>query len=221
MAGHALKIDSGMSKAAAWMQIAIAYLAIEGALWTHGATQQIWYVAASVIIIVLTLASQSRTRALGLGTSGFTGALIVVPLAAVVSAMVLLLAAYMGTLRPLYGASSVFAHMLAYGVWALEQEFILNSFFYNRLEAAIGPTRGAALLAALLFSMAHIPNPVLVPVTFVGGLLLVEAFRRWRNIYPLAIAHAMLGLTLAVSIPDPVMRHMRVGLAFLRFKLQS
>lgn len=221
MAGHALKIDSGMSKATAWMQIAIAYLAIEGALWTHGATQQIWYVAASVIIIVLTLASQSRTRALGLGTSGFTGALIVVPLAAVVSAMVLLLAAYMGTLRPLYGASSVFAHMLAYGVWALEQEFILNSFFYNRLEAAIGPTRGAALLAALLFSMAHIPNPVLVPVTFVGGLLLVEAFRRWRNIYPLAIAHAMLGLTLAVSIPDPVMRHMRVGLAFLRFKLQS
>ena len=69
----------------------------------------------------------------------------------------------------------------------------------------------------MLFSFVHIPNPVLVPATLIGGMFFVEAFRRWRNIYPLGIAHAALGLSLAIAVPDSWMHHMRVGLSFLRF----
>jgi hypothetical protein len=60
-----------------------------------------------------------------------------------------------------------------------------------------------------------------MPATFIGGLFFVELFRRFRNIYPLAVAHAMLGLTLAITIPDDWLRHMRVGLGFFHFHPQG
>jgi membrane protease YdiL (CAAX protease family) len=69
----------------------------------------------------------------------------------------------------------------------------------------------------VLFSAAHLPNLVLVAATVVAAVFFVSVFQRWRNIYPLAIAHAMLGLSLAASVPDPVLRHMRVGIGFLHF----
>jgi hypothetical protein len=38
-----------------------------------------------------------------------------------------------------------------------------------------------------------------------------------RNLYPLAVAHALIGLALAVSVPDSIQRHMRVGLGYLHY----
>jgi len=133
----------------------------------------------------------------------------------------LVLGAWAGTLRSLFGAGSVYLHAFGYGIWSLEQEFILNSFFYLLLEKLLGNNHRTALCAALLFSFAHIPNPILVPATLVGGMLFVEAFRKWRNIYPLGFAHAMLGLSLALTVSDSWMHHMRVGLSFLRFHMNG
>jgi hypothetical protein len=42
-------------------------------------------------------------------------------------------------------------------------------------------------------------------------------FLRCRNVYPLAMAHAILGITVAVTIPGPVVHNMRVGLGYLRY----
>lgn len=72
----------------------------------------------------------------------------------------------------------------------------------------------AVLVTAFLFSIAHIPNPVLVPVTFFAGLAFTGRFRKYRDLYPLALAHAFLGLALAAAVPDAVTHHMRVGLAY-------
>ncbi|PYV85471.1 MAG: CAAX protease family protein, partial [Acidobacteria bacterium] len=38
---------------------------------------------------------------------------------------------------------------------------------------------------------------------------------RWRNLYPIGIIHAALGLTIAFSFPDRWLHHMRVGIGFL------
>jgi membrane protease YdiL (CAAX protease family) len=65
-----------------------------------------------------------------------------------------------------------------------------------------------------LFCIAHIPNPVLMLATLGMGLFWAELFRRYRNIYPLSVAHAILGLSLSVTIPEPVTHHMRVGIAY-------
>jgi len=56
---------------------------------------------------------------------------------------------------------------------------------------------------------------LLTVLSFLGGLLFCELFRRWRNLYPLGIIHAALGLTIAASLPDKWLHHMRVGMGDL------
>jgi membrane protease YdiL (CAAX protease family) len=73
------------------------------------------------------------------------------------------------------------------------------------------------LVAAGIFSAAHLPNPVLTPITLIWGLTACIVFLRYRNVYPLAAAHAILGITVAITIPGPVMHNMRVGLGYLTY----
>ncbi len=204
-----------------WAEVVIAFLLIESALWSTGPTQKIFSFVGMLAILGFTVANRSCLKELGLGRTGFWGAMVAVPIAVAVAGGFLVLGAWAGTLRSLFGAGSVYLHAFGYGIWSLEQEFILNSFFYVLLEKLLGNNHRTALCAALLFSFAHMPNPILVPATLVGGLLFVEAFRRWRNIYPLGIAHALLGLSLALTVSDSWMHHMRVGLSFLRFHVNG
>lgn len=101
-----------------------------------------------------------------------------------------------------------------YAIWALVQQFILQSIFFVRLESLVGGRRAAAWTASL-YAAAHIPNPVLTLLSFSGGLLFCELFRRWRNLFPLGIIHAAVGFTIAASLPDKWLHHMRVGIGYL------
>jgi len=92
-----------------------------------------------------------------------------------------------------------------------------QSFFFVRFEEWLGGKR-AVWVNAALFSAAHIPNPVLLPATFLGGLGFSEAFRRWRNVYPIWIAHAMLGMCIAAAFPTAWTHSMRVGISYLLWK---
>ena len=76
----------------------------------------------------------------------------------------------------------------------------------------------AALTAATLFAAAHVPNPVLMPVDVALGPAACLLFLRYRNIYPLMMAHAILGITVAMTIPGPVDHNMRVGLGYLTYR---
>jgi hypothetical protein len=40
---------------------------------------------------------------------------------------------------------------------------------------------------------------------------------RYRNLYPLMMAHAILGITVALTVPGPVVHNMRVGLGYLTY----
>lgn len=200
----------------------VALLALmEGALWSEKKDQGHWYIAALIVLIVSVLASRPHVDELGIGLRGLKDSAWTIPLAASICGIGILIATEFGTLSLLYGPQRVYWHSIFYVIWALEQQFILNSFFYKRFESLLGDTTIAVVATALLFAVVHIPNPVLVPLTFLGGIFFVETFRRWRNIYPIAVAHAMFGLTLAITIPDHWIRHMRVGLGFLRFKVHG
>jgi membrane protease YdiL (CAAX protease family) len=58
---------------------------------------------------------------------------------------------------------------------------------------------------------------VLTTATLVGALVFCEMFRRYRSIYPIAIVHAMLGLTIGLTVPDNLLHHMRVGIGYLQY----
>ena len=102
---------------------------------------------------------------------------------------------------------------LQYAIWAFVQQFILQSFFYVRLETLLG-SRKAVLATTALFALAHLPNTILTIVTIFAGLFFCEMFRHYRNIFPLGAVHAALGLTMAASFSDSLLHHMRVGIGY-------
>jgi len=103
-----------------------------------------------------------------------------------------------------------------YVIWAIGQQFLLQSFFYLRFEALLGG-RLAVLASTGLFAVLHLPNFPLTGMTLLGGLFFTELFRIYRSLYPLAIVHALMGIAIAYSFPDSLMHHMRVGLSFWQF----
>ncbi|MGB9233586.1 MAG: CPBP family glutamic-type intramembrane protease [Terriglobales bacterium] len=117
------------------------------------------------------------------------------------------------------GASAILPNLYrsgGYVIWALLQEFLLQSFFFARCEELFGSS-AAVWAAATLFAAAHLPSPILTTFALFGGLFFCEMFRRYRSIYPLAIIHAALGLTVAITMPDSLMHHMRAGIGYLQY----
>ena len=76
-------------------------------------------------------------------------------------------------------------------------------------------------VAAALFAIAHLPNPLLTVVTVLWGATACLLYLRYRNLYPLMIAHAILGIAIAITVPGPVDHNMRVGLGYLTYHSHS
>jgi membrane protease YdiL (CAAX protease family) len=104
-------------------------------------------------------------------------------------------------------------NILPYFVWAIFQQFLLQSFIFLRMESALGSTL-AVLASSALFTFAHLPNLPLTGLTLFGAFFFTDLFRRYRSIYPLGIAHFLMGISIAYSFPTSLMHHMRVGLSF-------
>jgi len=67
------------------------------------------------------------------------------------------------------------------------------------------------MLTGLIFAACHWPNPVLVPLTLIGGTAMAWMFGRQRNIIPLAIGQAILGSLIFWAFPLAWHHHLRVG----------
>lgn len=110
-----------------------------------------------------------------------------------------------------------------YLAFCVLQQVALNSLFQNRMLALFhdGPQApntssvqrewAASLLTGVIFAACHWPNPVLVPLTFVGGTVMAWMFPRQRNIIPLAIGQAILGSLIFWAFPVAWHHHLRVG----------
>jgi len=202
------------------VEVFVAWALIEATIWNTGKTQSRLFWISALFIIASTSAHRPQLKDLGLGLRGLRASLWVIPAAVVLSGAAVLLAWAAGTLHPLYGLIGVATHSTAYSVWAVFQQFILQSFFFLRFEKVVS-NRAAVLLSAGLFCLAHIPNLVLVSVCLIAGWLACEVFRRNRNIYALGVAHAILGITIAVTVPDDIHRHMRVGIGYYHYHVRA
>ena len=202
------------------LEILVGWSLIEATIWNSGTTQLHLFWVSAFFILASTIAHRPRMRDLGLGLQGLRASLWVIPAAIVLSSAAVLLAWAAGTLHPLFGLIGIATHSTAYSIWAVFQQFILQSFFFLRFEKLVS-TRAAVLLSASLFCLAHIPNLVLIGVCLFAGCVACEIFRRNRNIYALGLAHAILGLTIAVTVPDNVHRHMRVGIGYYHYHVHA
>ena len=202
----------------AWLQIAVGYALIELVLWTpRGRAQSVVMLMATVCILLFTGFSQYSARELGLRLPSLKGAAWILTSGLIAAAGIVAGAGLMGENFPANTTWPTLNGAWQYAIWGMVQQFILQSFFYVRLESVLGSSR-AVLATAFLFSAAHIPSPALTVATLLGALFFCEMFRRYRSIFPLGIVHAMLGLAMAASFPDTLLRHMRVGLGYLHFR---
>jgi hypothetical protein len=108
---------------------------------------------------------------------------------------------------------------LGYLAFCVLQQVALNSFLTNRLLRYFGPTWQAALFSGVIFAALHWPNPVLVPLTLIGGAAMAWLFAHERNILPLALGQAVLGALVWWAFPMSWHHSMRVGPGYWAFHL--
>jgi hypothetical protein len=199
------------------IEIAVAYGLILLVIWTPRPWQRLlWWVAAAVIAAITGLSFDGR-KAVGLRRANFLRSLWVVGAALLVAAAAVALANSFHTLRLPHTPILLIRNYWAYALWAGVQQFLLQGFFLLRLRRLLPGAPSAALAAAGLFALAHLPNLILTAITLLWGVAACLHFLRYRNLYPLALAHAILGISLAVTVPGPVVHNMRVGLGYLAY----
>ena len=209
----------GRSRRKVLVEFAISYALILLVIWTPRPWQKVlWWFAAAAVLVIAALAMDGLKN-LGLSTTNFLRSLWVTAAALVLSAAAILIAMQLGTLRlPPGGAAGFIKTYWAYAIWACVQQLLLQGFFLPRCIALTKSKNSASILAASLFALAHLPNPILTPVTFIWGLTACMVFLRHRNLFPLAMAHAVLGITVTITVPGFLIHNMRVGLGYLTYR---
>ena len=202
------------SHARDYVEVAIVFAFILIAVWTpQGRVNAFFSIAAAACVVAFAVVGRWSASELGL-TRPLAGAGYVLLVGAVSCGAIWLCGIPLRYAGAGYGLP--LGRSWQYVVWSLAQEFILQCIFFVRLESLLG-SRRAVFAAAGLFAVAHIPSPLLTILAFIGGIVFCELFRRFRNLYPLGIIHGALGLTIAATLPDHWLHHMRVGIGYLRF----
>jgi hypothetical protein len=107
---------------------------------------------------------------------------------------------------------------VGYFAFCLLQQVAVNSYLMNRFLFAVeGPVVVPALLSSAIFAALHWPNPVLIPITLVGGFGMCMLFARQRNILPLTLGQAILGGLVWWAFPAAWHHSMRVGPGYYSF----
>ncbi|HEX5284054.1 MAG TPA: CPBP family glutamic-type intramembrane protease [Bryocella sp.] len=220
-----------MSRRRALLELAVSYTLILLVIWTPHSVQRVLYIAAVIVLAaILVLSFQSCDKLagvpsehvrwggkLGLRRTNLLRSLWIAIAALLLAAILILVAAHLHTLHAPPTVSGLIARYWGYALWAFVQQILLQDIFLRRLLILAPSPRLAAFFAALIFALAHLPNPILVPITLLWGFISCLLFLHYRNIIPLAIAHAAFGITLAITIPPPLIHNMRVGLGYLRY----
>jgi len=103
--------------------------------------------------------------------------------------------------------------------WACFQQLWMNGYFGIRLKTMFRHKVHDYLFATcltngILFSIVHIPNLVLFITTFIGGGLGTYFFFKTRNLYIIALAHAIVAIAIGYFLPNYVHHNLRIGPGF-------
>ncbi len=200
-----------------WGEILLVLLLLELVFWTPRSLLHTFLIVA-LLGSVLWFGLRRRTREeLGFVWPSRRGTWTILAVGCGVAVAIPLLVLLSGHPVPANPDWPKFRNLWPYVVWALGQQFLLQSFFYLRFESLLG-ARAAVLVSSALFALLHLPNLPLTALTVLGGLFFTEMFRAYRSLYPLGIAHALMGIAIAYSFPDSLMHHMRVGLSYWQFR---
>jgi membrane protease YdiL (CAAX protease family) len=194
--------------------LAAGYALIVATVWTQGFALYVLLPLDALFFLTLAILTLRATQ-FELPRLALTAIIAGIGLA--VAGAVILTGLRLGTLHSLFGPRTPWFYAATYFVWAIAQQWIQQSLFFARLEGVL-PKGADSFAVAALFGLAHLPNPILAPVTFAGGWILSEVFRRYRHVVPLGIAHALVGLAIGFAVPDHLNHQMEVGMGYLDWR---
>ncbi len=202
-----------MRKIAALIEIKIVLILTILCIWLRGPVGKHFAYAAVAAVIIGWLARKERTQTWKTFFKELPGELGLVNWTlALLGAMLFLgKVAYSKHLLGYVETPEIIAFFFGYLGWGLAQQLLLNGFLVNRIkECGIGDI-ATSLAAGTIFGALHLPNPVLVPITFVGGIALAYLFLKWRNLYILAIAQVLVATIVFHTISPNLHHNFRVG----------
>ena len=100
--------------------------------------------------------------------------------------------------------------------WGFFQQYLLQGYIHRRLMAVIPSNRAREATVGAIFAALHIPNPVLVPVTFLAGWVFATLYRRHPNLLVLALCHAAGSTAVALGFSPDALHRMRVGPGYFK-----
>ncbi len=106
--------------------------------------------------------------------------------------------------------------LVLYPLWGLLQQYALQGIVHRRLRRA-GTGALASPLAAALFALVHAPNPGLMALTFVGGWVWCEVYRRAPNLFVLGVSHGLLATLTLALLPLRLTGDLQIGPHYLRY----
>ncbi|MGA7709446.1 MAG: CPBP family intramembrane glutamic endopeptidase [Acidobacteriaceae bacterium] len=201
------------------LELGVGYGLILLVIWTPRPLQTVLYYAAIAALVAIFWRCFESWAAMGLRTANFLRSFWIVGAVFLLAAVAMLVAVRLHTLCVPDSPAVFLKKFWGYIVWSFVQQILLLDFFLLRLLRLMPRRTSAVAATAGIFALAHVPNPILAPLTLVWGLVACLIFLRYRNLYPLAMAHAILGICIAITVPGPVSHNMRVGLGYLQYRV--
>jgi membrane protease YdiL (CAAX protease family) len=202
------------------LEVLLMYAGILLYIWRWQATYPRAWIPLCACLLASHLARRETLRDLGLTTRALRpSARFILPLAV---ALYLPLVSYgfaSSRLALILPTRRMLVMLLAYAVWCLFQQYLTQSYFHRRLMCLFRSPHASSLVVGLIFGAVHLPNPILTLATTVGGFIFAEAFARYRNIWPLALAQAVGGFLIAALSPEALIHNMRVGPGYYFYRL--
>ena len=105
-----------------------------------------------------------------------------------------------------------------YFAWCILQQLVFQNIIYRRARSVLGSTWQASLLSGTLFAAAHIPNPVLIPATFLWGAVSTRLFQSHSSVAAIALLQALLSSLLIWLTPVAWNHQFRVGPGYWTYR---
>jgi membrane protease YdiL (CAAX protease family) len=202
-------------------EAAVGYTLILITLWSPPSIRNYAALAAAFWISGSLLLAGIDGKSSGLGLRALWRCSWAVVLSLAVAAAFIAISARLGTLHFDSHLTARHPPLVGYLMWSVIQQLILQCFIMARLLRLLRKPWQAIVMASLLFSAAHLPNPLLTLVTLLWGLGACWLYQRYRSLIGVAAIHFVLGACVAICVPSALHRNMRVGLGYLRYHLPS